>query len=520
MIELQITKPGKLGIEFRQTSSPYIVIRLSEEAKSAYDVHPGDLLTEVRKDGDLEWTKADGLGWGAFVDVLKHRPCYLRFVRTEQVSSNVPADSSPLSLPTGPVSAGTSTSPSIPLMIPIHTPVSSALSPLRSMSPLAQTASPKELPRSPFVAPRPPTPESPSRAPNSFTVVYSTEGSLGLEFEEMDFPFKVGGVRAGSLSLEKGVWKGDCLVSVNGKSTEGMTWEILRSELAIRPAIAVFKRSQNSVSPQDTSSNSSVWDFAAGLVRGTGEAEELAREVEQLKQIIASLGAEDVEDLRACAKEAESLKLRLGEADKARLACEAEKEAILATTAAEHVKAAKLLEVIAEIEQGQTELVVRFQGELAMKDVRIRELEEREQGVLEPSSCETSDALLELASVEKDNQRLRKENADLSSMVQQCLEKIQKDLADKPHWVDRRVVCSAVATLLREMDSIDEGSPGSAESHASARQRVGDVLGLTFEERAGMGLLSLPAKYVPSEQTNDGIGSAFVNFLEREATSA
>ena len=33
VLDLSITRPGKLGIEFQQTASPYVVVRVSEEAQ-------------------------------------------------------------------------------------------------------------------------------------------------------------------------------------------------------------------------------------------------------------------------------------------------------------------------------------------------------------------------------------------------------------------------------------------------------------------------------------------------------
>jgi hypothetical protein len=200
----------------------------------------------------------------------------------------------------------------------------------------------------------------------------------------------------------------------------------------------------------------------------------------------------------------------------------------------ERLRNQNLTNLVEENERVQQRLVGKFQSQLVEKDRHIArlgmEIDDLKISAAAnqntQSSTATVDALKDQVStyearielIEKDNTRLRKENMDLGVMVQQCLEKIQRDLADKPHWVDRRVVCSSIATLLKELDSIDESSGGALELHASARQRLGDVLGLTFEERNAMGLLNVPADR--SLARRRGIGEDFVTFLERESAAA
>jgi hypothetical protein len=129
-----------------------------------------------------------------------------------------------------------------------------------------------------------------------------------------------------------------------------------------------------------------------------------------------------------------------------------------------------------------------------------------------------AEAKLEL--IEKDNSRLRVENAELGGMVQKCLEKIQRDLSDKPHWVDRRVLTRAIGNFLSELDNLDESSSKAKgiDVHLRARQKLGDVLGLTEEERVGMRLLNYPSRLegVEAKQEKSSISKDFLEFLEKE----
>jgi len=344
----------------------------------------------------------------------------------------------------------------------------------------------------------------------------------------MDFPFKIRSVIAGSMSMEKGVHRGDCLITVNGKKTEKMKWDDLRTELMIRPAIVEFQR------PQEPPSTASMWNIAAGLVRGDKSP---TSEREELKNIIHSLGGSDIEGLKMRAQETERMTEELVIAKRELESLLEEKETLKAALEDERLKNSNLSNLVDETESRQQEIIAQFQNQLVEKDRLIgrlgTELENvkmdfekisSEQKNITPQSASV-DALKDQLStyesrielIEKDNTRLRKENTDLGIMVQQCLEKIQRDLADKPHWVDRRVVCSSIATLLKEMDSIDESSGTAIELHASARQRLGDVLGLTFEERNSMGLLHVPQ--VKNRRVRGALGEDFVTFLERETAT-
>ena len=62
------------------------------------------------------------------------------------------------------------------------------------------------------------------------------------------------------------------------------------------------------------------------------------------------------------------------------------------------------------------------------------------------------------------------------------------------------------------MDEVKE-----IEDHLVAKQRLGDVLGLTYEERAAMGLMNLPKNGVSRSAS---IGEDFVTFLETEASGS
>ena len=551
-IELRISKVGKLGIEFRSTASPYFVINVSAEAHSLYGVQPGDLLLALKKDSDATWKEADGLDWAGLVEVLKHRPARAIFKRFNIGGSNARPSStsgSPMHAKS-PQLHPAAASPSVP-----HSVAVSDASPVRNQAPspvrhdIPAETNAKQSIKSPFIQStaslKPPLPSlspktlpipdkvgTPVRAasprrpslqqdPSLVTVVYSTEGPLGLEFEDMDFPYKVGAVRAQSMSADKGVTKGDCLLTVNGKDTQSMSWDDIRTELASRPAIVVFKRDLSTQTPQ------SVWDLAAGLVRGSStpesdRIENLRQERDELRAIVSSVGAEDLGTLRQIAMDHDALLAKMSSFEEQLQALQREKETAASLVDEERAKNGKLVDVIDEIEKSQSAVIERFEKEIQERERVIADLKGKAdtESAESRTSASTSfeplkekvaqlEAKLEL--MEKDNSRLRKENTDLGVMVQQCLEKLQRDLGDKPHWVDRRVVCSAVATLLKETDAIDPHSETAVDAHLTARQKVGDVLGLTYEERSSIGLLSV----APPRPAR--MGTDFVSFLERES---
>ena len=551
MMELTISKPGKLGIEFRSTSSPYFVINVSPEAQQLYGVQPGDLLLSVKRESDSSWTDTDGLDWAALVDILKHRPSlavFKRFkIQSQDRASSSSSSNTPLEEPPTLV-------PEVPNPEVRATPVKSELEPKPALfyhpSPIVRgesspkpvqaikspfnnaSSSPKES-VSPFSGLPPQAPSPTARRPSSHesisevTVVYSAEGPLGLEFEEMDYPFRVGGVRPGSMSAEKGVRRGDSLKSINGRATKGMKWEDIRGELSKRPATVIFLRD-----PSLKETSSSIWDVAAGLMRAGASTpdlvDELRKERDELRQIVSTVGAEDLIVLRQIAREYDSLKSNVKELETQIDTLKQDKDAVLNSLEEERGKNTKLVEVIEEIEKSQSAIIERFEKEIQEKERVISEL--RVHRDRSESNLNTSDAALKLEVLketmketeaklelmEKDNTRLRKENMDLGGMVQQCLEKIKRDLSDKPHWVDRRVVCSAISTFLQEMNRVELPLDG----YMSATQKLGDVLGMTYEERTAVGLLTVPSRYMQESASPEphSIGEDFVNFLEREAT--
>jgi chromosome segregation ATPase len=265
--------------------------------------------------------------------------------------------------------------------------------------------------------------------------------------------------------------------------------------------------------------------------------DELRRERDELKEIVSTIGGEDLGALRQMAHEYEGMKHALKEVESQLQSLRTERESASSLLDEERTKNTKLVEVIDEIEKSQSQVIDRFEKELQERDRQIAQLREAQEKAshgphASPDVSGTIDSLKEvlkqteakLELMEKDNTRLRKESTELGVMVQQCLEKIKRDLSDKPHWVDRRVVCSAIGTLLRDLEAIDERSETAADAHLSARQKLGDVLGLTFEERAAVGLLSIPNRFLQNEpekfpSRSASIGEDFVSFLEREATN-
>jgi hypothetical protein len=505
VIDLMISRQGKLGIEFRQTSAPYFVVKVSDEAKELYAVLPGDLLIGIRRSETDPWTDTENLAWLGLVDILKNRPAFARFKRF-----GLPPTPSPKN--------------AIPEVSPVNeTPENIPLSPPRALQADTHMVPIEHLPEpvrpTPIeVVPQPPLVPSPSSPREGITIIYSTDGPLGLEFEETDYPFRVSAVAVGSMSHEKGVHRGDLLVSVNGKSTESMGWMNLREELGRRPSEAVFDRpaQQSNVTP----SGGTVWGLAAGLLKHQTND---SPEVDELRRLVATYNAEDIESLKQRSLKLDSVSAQL-------LELQGELEQLKKSTSAiqielqdERAKNNNLVEVISEMESSHSSVIFRFETDIADRDKQIStlssqlsELSSRSHSPAPPdaqiellnSTIAAQDSKIEL--IEKDNTRLRKENTDLGLMVQQCLEKIQKDLADKPHWVDRRVVCAAIGTLLREVSD----PAASPEAHAVARQRLGDVLGLTQEERTAMGLLSVPA--TASVKPQSGLGENFVSFLQHE----
>lgn len=566
IMELLISKIGKLGIEFRSTSSPYFVINVTPEAQQLYGVQPGDLLLSVRKDTDADWTDTEGLTWPSLVDILKYRPSFARFKRFNLAKSTRAATSpqselSPRQDTDAVTSAGLSVTMQPPVLPSIPTP-SKDISP-KSLEPIKNpfpgtNATPKSVTHSDSrVAPQvmaaiPRTPRSDasplagSQTPSgrrssisqqvtTVSVVYTEEGPLGLEFEDMHFPFRVGGVRSGSMSTEKGIKKGDCLISVNGKPTKSMSWDAIRSELSIRPSTVIFERDPNA-----SGQSQSIWDVAAGLMRvatpseGDNPTEELRKERDELRQIVATIGGEDLGTLRQIAKDYETTKAALSNVETQITKLEKDRESTASVLEEERAKNLKLVEVIDEIEKSQSSVIERFEKEIQERERIIADLRKsRDRSSSNHGSSDQSSSTVEalkevlrqteakLELMEKDNTRLRKENTELGTMVQKCLEKIQRDLSDKPHWVDRRVVCSALGTLLKDLETIDENNEKATDMHLSARQKIGDVLGLTYEERSSVGLLSVPTRLVDedgSPSRGPSISEDFVSFLEREAT--
>lgn len=378
------------------------------------------------------------------------------------------------------------------------------------------------------------TSNSPSqRSPREsslITIVYSTDGPLGLEFEDMNFPYQVEGVRMNGVSAEKGVRKGDFLVSVNGKSTESLVWDEIRAELSSRPATAVFRRDL----VHAPSATSSVWSLGAGLMGGLSspEGDSLVRqERDELKEIVTSLGVEDMSRLRHAGEDLQRSKRQLRELEVSLETVQVEKEQAIFLLEEEKIRSNKLVEVIDEIEKSQQSVVERFELELQERERQLKGFREKQEASMSCSS-KTPDANFDLLReslaqaeaklelIEKDNSRLRVENAELGGMVQKCLEKIQRDLSDKPHWVDRRVLTRAIGNFLSELDNLDESSSkaNGIDVHLRARQKLGDVLGLTEEERVGMRLLSYPSRLEGLEEKGgkSSISKDFLEFLEKE----
>ena len=83
------------------------------------------------------------------------------------------------------------------------------------------------------------------------------------------------------------------------------------------------------------------------------------------------------------------------------------------------------------------------------------------------------------------------------------------------------MVTRAVAHFLSELDSLDESKSDAMDVHLSARQKLGDVLGLTEEERLSMRLLAYPVRLGATigedkSPKNHSISEDFLQFLEKE----
>lgn len=77
-----------------------------------------------------------------------------------------------------------------------------------------------------------------------YEVTFALPGALGMEFAEIEPPYRISRVHAGSIAEKLGVRPGDCMraIDANVLTEEKVEWESIRQMLSKRPVVAQFER--------------------------------------------------------------------------------------------------------------------------------------------------------------------------------------------------------------------------------------------------------------------------------------
>ncbi|KAF4752907.1 hypothetical protein FOZ62_025114 [Perkinsus olseni] len=467
-----------------------------------------------------------------------------------------------------------------------------------------------------------------------YEVTFALPGPLGMEFTEIEPPYRICRVHPGSIAERLDVRPGDCMRAVDGNAlTEKVDWPSIRQMLSKRPVVAQFERGvpedlegstiggvvgnwgvgvlTSAISNVKTATHAAISTGIGSSKRAAvddgrapedhGRVESLQAQVAELKRQLAErpvvevprpategqtaaagdndsfstladayaslqqqhssllaqfdsmqqmqANADDVERYKGQVKQLEEEKkalegavtelgdldtlkdrLRKGmeaevnaagqarqiatledQVDKLRNSLAASQEALDSYTAAidnaEDLQLGDVSELQARLDEALADKA-RIQAALVAEEQKSRKFQEQGEKVL--------DLTRSLGSVTAERDTLRSRVGELEKVVNSCLQKLQKELQDRPYLIDRREVARAVTAFIQGCDVGDE---------ESAVQRLTEQLGFTVEERKALGPAlaeaeaprpSLLKRAAGQEDKRERFGDSFLAFLEHE----
>merc|ERR1712039_1050521 len=117
--------------------------------------------------------------------------------------------------------------------------------------------------------------------------------------------------------------------------------------------------------------------------------------------------------------------------------------------------------------------------------------------------------------LQRDLAASKEDQAQLTSVVNRCLEKLEKEGQERPHLVDKRMVTQMVAAYLEQRDN--------PRQQQEIMARMADLLGFTAAEREQVGLSQRRRTLLEQQEEPTGLAElsdAFVDFLYEESEGA
>jgi hypothetical protein len=118
----------------------------------------------------------------------------------------------------------------------------------------------------------------------------------------------------------------------------------------------------------------------------------------------------------------------------------------------------------------------------------------------------------EVAKLTDSLQAAEQEKASLSSVVERCVEKLEKESRERPHLVDKRMVTQMLASYLEQNDNPD--------TQWEIMAKMADLLGFTTQEREQVGLTKARRSLLERQEEPANLselGDRFVDFLFEES---
>ncbi|KAF4678310.1 hypothetical protein FOL47_000039 [Perkinsus chesapeaki] len=99
-----------------------------------------------------------------------------------------------------------------------------------------------------------------------YEVTFALRGPLGMEFKEIEPPYRISRVHAGSIAERLDVKPGDCMRAVDGNAlTDAVDWPSIRQMLSKRPVVVQFERGVPE-GPEEASLRGVVGNWGAGIL--------------------------------------------------------------------------------------------------------------------------------------------------------------------------------------------------------------------------------------------------------------